>query len=200
MVTAGRTVQTVSMPIVHNDMPAGVKAETVTAIEPTKLVMVIAVGTSAPAKLAHIRAVVSPIYTPIGAIVLAVALAISLTKSPAIGLAIALAITLAVGLAIALAIALAVGLAIALAITLAVGLPINLTVDLAFDPVSAIETAASRLGDRGRSADQSYGQRRSDDLAHPHCLSPLFAASTVETASTPHRRWLENRGRLLNPF
>ena len=149
MMTAGRTVQTVSMPIIHNDMSAGVKGETMTAIEPTKLIMVIAVGTSAPAKLAPLGPVIPPVKTTVCPVV------------PPINTPIG-------------AIALAVALTIALAKTLAVGLPINLTVDLAFDPVSAIETAASRLGDRGKSADQSYGQRRSDDLAHPHCLSPLF--------------------------
>ncbi len=157
MITAGRTVQTVPVPIVHNDMPARVVVEPLTTTEPTKLIPVIAIGTSTSAKLAPIGPVVPPVHAPTDAIALAVALAITL--------------------------------AIALAVYLAVDLPIKLTVDLAFDPVSAIETASGRLGDRGSSADQRYGQSRSDDLAHPHCLSPfpcrvpngygLYASSTL---------------------
>jgi hypothetical protein len=71
-----------------------------------------------------------------------------------------------------------------------VELPMNLAVDLTFDPVATTKIAVSRLGDRGSGAEQRYGQGRSDDRAHPHCLSPflcrsqyghgLYASSTLD--------------------
>jgi hypothetical protein len=74
-----------------------------------------------------------------------------------------------------------------------VELPINLAVDLAFNPVAAMEMAVGGLGDRGSGADQRYGQGRSDDLAHAHCLSPFLRRSQnghgLYASSTLERSW-----------
>jgi len=91
-----------AVPIMHNNVRAWIENEPLTAMESTKLVVVIAVHIPAPAKIAHIRAVGPPVHAPVHA---------PLDS-------------------------------------------IHVPVDLSFDPGTAIEIAAGRLGDRGRSADQ----------------------------------------------